>query len=94
MPKPSLRTHRYYRSVVVPAIRQHCGYISDAEAHRHNKSGFFELHPEDPKMPSMANMSQEQASRLIEYAINQAEELGLVLPDPFNGMGVSMADIE
>ena len=89
----SHKTHGYYRSVVVPAIRQHCGYISDAEAHRHIKSGFFELHPEDPKIPSMANMSQDEAGRLIDYAIVQAAELGLVIPDPFNGMGVSMADI-
>lgn len=78
----SLKTHRYYRAVIVPAIREYCGYISDAEAHRHIKAGFFEMDPRDPKLPSMGQMSQEEATRLIEYALQKAAELSLVLPDP------------
>lgn len=79
---PSLQTHRYYRQVIVPAIRDYCGYESDAHAHKAIKAGFFDMAPNDPRLPSMSDMSQEEAGRLIEYALRQAAELSLVLPDP------------
>lgn len=80
--RPSLRTHGYYRSTIVPAIRENCGYLTDAEAHRGIKAAFFELHPDDPKLPSMGGMSQEESGRLIDFAIIQAAEMGVILPDP------------
>lgn len=78
----SAATHRYYRKIIVPAIREYCGHESDDDAHKSLKAGFYDLHPADPKMPSMAEMSQEEASRFLEYALRQAAEMSLVLPDP------------
>ncbi len=80
--RPTWATHAYYRTAIVPAIREECGYITDAEAHRAIKGGFYEMHPDDPRLPSMAKMSQEEAGRLIEYAIVQAAEMHIVLKDP------------
>lgn len=80
--KISHACHGYYRKVIVPAIRDHCGYEGDAEAHRALKAGFYDLHPFSPEMPSMADISQEEAGRFIDYALRQAAEMGLVLPDP------------
>jgi hypothetical protein len=80
--RPSWRTHAFYRTAIVPAVRDYCGYERDTEAHRALKAGFYELHPDDPKLPSMADMSQEESGRFIEFAFRQCAELGLVLPDP------------
>lgn len=82
MSRPSRRTHGYYRAVVVKGIRKYCGYSSDAEAHRAIKSSHFEMHPDDPNLPSMALLSQEDAALLIDHAIQKAAELGIYLPDP------------
>lgn len=78
---PSVATHRYYRAVVVPALRDHCGYESDADAHNAIKAAFFRKDPRG-ELPSMGDMSQEEACRLIDYAIRESAEMGLVLPDP------------
>jgi hypothetical protein len=80
--RPSWATHAYYRASIVPALREECGYISDAECHRHIKAGFFEMDPRDPNLPSMAAMSQDEANRLIEFAWIQAGELGIRLEEP------------
>lgn len=77
----TLQQHRYYRGVVVPAIAAHCGYESHAEAHRAIKAGFYGMIESNPKLPSMAHMTTEEATRFIDYAIRQAAELGLVLPE-------------
>lgn len=78
----SRRTHSYYRAAIVPGIRQHCGYESNHEAHTAIKAAFYGMHPDDPKLPSMAKMTQEEAGRFIDYALREAAELGLVLEDP------------
>jgi hypothetical protein len=80
--RPSWKTHAYYRSKLLPLIREASGYITEAEAHRAVKAGFFEMHPDDPKLPSMGTMTQEEAGRLIDFAIIQAAEMGIILPDP------------
>lgn len=77
-----MATHRYYRAVVVPALRDHCGYESDAECHRAIKAAFFGVDPRNDTIRSMAAMSQDEASRMIDYAIRESAEMGLVLPDP------------
>lgn len=82
LPVISAQSHRYYRGVIMPAIREYCGYESDALAHRALKSGFFDKHPDDPALPSMAAMSQDEASRFMEYALRQAAEMGCVIADP------------
>lgn len=84
MPEPNvtLQQHRYYRSIIVPAIREHCGYVSDAEAHVALKSSFYGISPNDPKLPSMANMSKEEAIRFTEHARIVAAEMGLDIRDP------------
>lgn len=74
--------HRYYRAVILPAIREYCGYESDALAHRALKAGFYDKHPDDPALPSMAAMSQDEASRFMEYALREAAEMGCVIADP------------
>jgi hypothetical protein len=79
---PSRRTHGYYRKVIVPAIREYCGHESDAEAHVALKAGFYKMAMADPQLPSMADMSQEEATRFIDWALRQAAEASLVLPDP------------
>jgi hypothetical protein len=63
-------------------MREYCGFESDADAHRHIKSAFYGVAMDDHKLPSMANMGHDEASRFLEYAIRVAAELGLVLPDP------------
>ncbi len=78
----SRATHAYYRKAIVPAIREYCGYENDHAAHRAIKAGFFGMHPDDPALPSMAGMTQEEAGRLIDYALREAAEMSLVLPDP------------
>ncbi len=78
---PSFQQHRYYRAVILPAIREHIGCESDAETHRQIKAAFYGMNPEDRKLPSMAAMTHEEASRFIEYALRQAAEMSLVLPD-------------
>lgn len=79
--RPSWNTHAYYRSTILPLMRESMGCVSDHEAHRQIKAAFFGLHPDDPKLPSMAKMSQDEAGRLIDYAIIQAAEMGIILPD-------------
>jgi hypothetical protein len=78
----SLPQHRYYRGVILPAIREYSGYESDALAHRALKAGFYDRHPDDPTLPSMADMSQDEGSRFMEYCLRQAAEMGLALMDP------------
>jgi hypothetical protein len=80
--RPTWNTHAYYRSSIVPAVRDYCGYERDTEAHRALMAGFYEMHPDDPDLPSMADMSQEESGRFIAYAHRQCAELGLILEDP------------
>lgn len=80
--KISDASHGYYRKVIVPAIREYCGHESDAEAHIALKAGFYKMAMGDPLLPSMANMTQEEATRFIDYCLRQAAEMELVLPDP------------
>ena len=79
---PTHSQHKYYRAVILPLIREHIGCESDAEAHRQVKAAFFGMHPDDPKLPSMAAMTQDEASRLIDYALRQAAEMSIVIPSP------------
>lgn len=78
----STETHRYYRGVIVPAIASHCGYESHAEAHRAIKAGFYGMRESDRDLPSMAAMSKEEATRFLDYALRQAAEMSLIIPDP------------
>jgi hypothetical protein len=80
--KPTVQTHRYYRSVIVPAMREHCGYESDAHMHRALKAGFYLKKETDKDLKSMADMTQDEASRFIDWAIKEAAKLDLILPDP------------
>ena len=81
-PPISLKQHGYYRKVIVPAIAEYSGYESHEEAHRAIKAAFYGVHPSDPKLPSMADMTCEEATRFIDFALRQAAEMSLVLHDP------------
>jgi hypothetical protein len=74
--------HRWYRSKIVPAYANHAGFESLEEAHRAFKAGFFDLHPDDPDLPSMKSMSKEEATRFLDYVLRQAAEMRLVIEDP------------
>lgn len=78
----TLPQHRYYRAAIVPAIASYCGYESHAEAHRAIKSAFYGIPPNDPNLPSMADMPKEECQRFMDFALRQAAELSLVIPDP------------
>ena len=80
--KVSLKKHGYYRAVLVPAMRKHVGFESDADAHRHNKAAFYGMSMEDPNLPSMASMTDEEAGRFLAYVTREAAEMGLVMRDP------------
>jgi hypothetical protein len=79
--KPSWLTHAYYRSTIVPLVREYCGYLTDNEAHAALKAAFYGLDPRG-ELPSMAAMDQETACRFLDFVIIEAAQLGLVLPDP------------
>jgi hypothetical protein len=80
--RPSWATHAYYRDAILPLMREAMGCVTENEAHRQIKAGFFGMHPDDPELPSMGRMPQEQAGRLIEYAMIEAAQIGVILPDP------------
>lgn len=78
--KVSAGQHRYYRSVVLPLLREFCGYESDALMHAAIKAGFYQRDPRGA-LPSMSTMTSDEASRFLDFAVRTAAELGLVLPD-------------
>ena len=82
MPNISARQHRYYRHVVLPALQEYMGYESEYEAHRAVKAGFYGMREDDPRLPSMAHMTKEEASRFLWFAIRQAAEAGLQIQEP------------
>jgi hypothetical protein len=67
---------------MLPAVREYCGYPTDWEAHRALKAGFYHMHPEDPRLPSMKRMTQEEASRFFLWVQMQAASMGLDIKDP------------
>lgn len=80
-PAVSLDQHGYYRSTILPVIREASGYESDALAHQALKAAFYDLDPRGP-LPSMAAMDQGTASRFIEFALRQAAEMNCPVADP------------
>lgn len=75
----------YYRGVVLPLMAEHCGYESHQEQHEALKAAFDGKDPRE-KQRSMAEMKPEERRRFIDYAIRQAAELGLVIPEPRNSL--------
>lgn len=71
----------YYRGVVLPLMAEHCGYESHQEQHEDIKAAFYGVTPGE-KTKSMAAMTREERSRFIDYAIRQAAEMGIVIPEP------------
>lgn len=64
---PTRAQFGYYRKVIVRGYAAYAGFESLEEAHRHLKAGFFELHPDDPRLPSMASMSFEECDRFLHW---------------------------
>lgn len=78
---PTLQQFKFYRKVIVPRYAHKAGFESLEEAHNHLKAGFFWLHPDDPRVPSMASMSFEECDRFIMWSIRQLAEMGVVIVD-------------
>lgn len=79
---PSTEQFGYYRSAIVPGYARSGGFESHEEAHRHLKAAFFELHPNDPRLPSMASMSEEECGRFLSYIIRECAEIGIEIEEP------------
>jgi hypothetical protein len=87
--KVSNAQHRYYRGVMLPILRAECGFERDEDAHKHNIAAFYAFELGDPtinmqdkRLPSMADMSHEEAGRFISYLLRIADEAGWRIPGP------------
>jgi hypothetical protein len=79
---PSRAQFGFYRRVIVPGYADYAGFESLEEAHNHLKAGFFWLHPDDPRIPSMASMSFEECDRFLHWVIRKLAEKGRVVEEP------------
>jgi hypothetical protein len=79
----SLSQNAYYWGVVIPLLREHCGYDSD-EMHEALKLRFLKSH-EDTDLPSVrstASLNTTEFGEYVDDCIRLAAELGVVIPSP------------
>lgn len=79
---PTREQFGYYRSTIVPQYAEWAGFESHEEAHNHLKAGFFWLHPDDPRVPSMASMSFEECDRFLSWVVRECAERGFLFSEP------------
>lgn len=70
----------YYFAVIIPAVESF-GY-TPAQAHSAMKAAYFNMHPSDPKLPSLGKMSVEDAGKFMDFAIQSLAEMGKIVPEP------------
>lgn len=76
------RTFGYYWAAIVPVASRACGFEKHTEGHKHMMAGFFDMHMDDPNLPSFGAMPEEERTRYIDWVIRQLAEMDCEVPEP------------